>query len=87
MLVNRLLEIEADHAAQLASCRFVGIDRETMMRDLADAPADLKRKVAELLPRLGQVFDRNGLTGKEEFLAEFSSQFRRLDNVRPLELP
>jgi len=87
VLVNRLLEIEADHAAQLASCRFVGIDRETMMRDLADAPADLKRKIRDLTPRLGQVFDRNGLVGKEEFLAEFTSQFRRLDNVRPLELP
>ncbi|MBQ7209176.1 MAG: family 20 glycosylhydrolase [Lentisphaeria bacterium] len=84
---NRLLEIVADHDAQLASSRFVGIDRETMLRDLVEAPRKLHRDVKELLPKLGAVFDRNGLVGKEEFLAEIGSQFRRLDTVKPLELP
>ena len=57
-----------------------------MERDLLHGPQKLRKDLDALLPKLAAVFDRNQLSAKEEFLAEFSSQFRRLDEVKPFEL-
>ena len=86
ILVNRLLEIISDYDSQLESRRFVGIDPRIMERDLLHGPQKLRKDLDALLPKLAAVFDRNQLSAKEEFLAEFSSQFRRLDEVKPFEL-
>ena len=87
ILVNRLLEIMSDYDSQLESRRFVGVDPRIVQRDLIRSPQQLEKDLAELLPKLGEVFDRNQLAAKEEFLAEFSSQFRRLKEVKPFEVP
>ena len=77
----------SDYDSLRESRRFVGVDPRIVQRDLIRSPRQLEKDLAELLPKLGEVFDRNQLAAKEEFLAEFSSQFRRLKEVKPFDVP